>query len=258
MSLLGRGRAALSAGNADDVLFFVEEPMTGSRIESAVAEATEGAETSEGSGNGNGTATATQTTRLRGRHKVRVKIVGITPLLMHAMPADDVVDILIRKIQKKINTDASLEEMAAERLYKDPEGRIGIPSENLFATLRAAGRDVKLSGRKTVSTATSSTLGSFLQILDTFFPITPNAWKPDVRKGNMKNKGQSTAVGIVRPRFDKWGFDATLLVDFDKVNVDTLKDLFAKAGTLCGLCSFRPNHNGVFGQFELASLEVEA
>ena len=189
----------------------------------------------------------------KGEVKIQVECQGKSPLLMQAMSVETIVNVLIRRQRQPAKTDLSLEEMAETCLYRE-NGNIGIPATNLFSCLIEAGRHVAFSGKTKISTKDSTLLPSFLSIEEMFLPLTgAGKWKPDVRRGQMKD---GTAVGIVRPMFKEWGFKVTLMVDLSETTEATVKRLLEIAGRRVGLCSFRPQKRGPFGQFKISKWKV--
>ncbi|MBI4276729.1 hypothetical protein HY629_02725 [Candidatus Uhrbacteria bacterium] len=199
-----------------------------------------------------------QQRRMRRWATIEIVCKGTTPLLMNAFHTEDYVRRRAPSIIRcPVPETKTLEEMARRRLFTDERGRIGIPAVNLFAALRHAGREVKFFGRRMVSTQSRSMLSSFLAIEEEFLVFTsPRKWVADVRKGAML-KDCSKIIGIVRPRFDKWGFRATLRVDLNQVSVELVRELLVKAGIRAGFCSFRPACNGVFGQFKVTVFRMK-
>lgn len=193
---------------------------------------------------------------------LKISCVGISPLLMDRM-SQATLESLDNGVRQQVAKDRPIEEKAAEKIYRDPDGRIALPAEMLFAALVNAGRNVKI-GKKGISTATTTSLPDFLSINEEHLPLTnipanangeeKNFWVPDMRKGMGYNGKTPTAVAIVRPKFPKWGFDVTVTFDEKKVGKDTVETLFANAGSTQGLGSFRPNKKGMFGRFAVASI----
>jgi hypothetical protein len=147
--------------------------------------------------------------------------------------------------------DISAHDEAAGKLYKSPEGELGIPALNLFASLIEAGRKVK-NGKSQISTATSTTLPSFLEIEEFFLPFTASSdWVPDMRRGVSNSGTTKVAVAIVRPRFDIWELKATAVIDDDVIDESIIREVFRVAGTGVGLCDFRPAKKGPFGRFKV-------
>ncbi len=185
--------------------------------------------------------------------RILVTCMGISPMLMN--PAtEELLDALRERKQQQRKTDWTVEQEAESRLCRGPDNQIGVPALNLFSCLVKAGRMVK-SGRKQISTATSTILPSFLAIEEEFLPFKGDpetSWVPDKRRGTNPNGGEM--VCLVRPKFLSWEFDVTIQFD-DKQNVDesTVKELFNKAGTAMGLGDFRPGKGGPFGRFAVAA-----
>lgn len=195
--------------------------------------------------------------------RVRIGFEGVTPLLM-SLPFDLFSSGCFRRSSgggisivppPRSRAQKSRRELAEEELYIH-KGRIGIPVDWLCSALTEAGREVKLEGRKKISTATSTHLFQFLFIEEeggNFIPLQRGAqWKPDVRRGIRFDR---TALAIVRPRFDSWRFSCTIQVREDRVSLETVRDLFDVAGEL-GLGDFRPAVDGRFGQFKIVRWKV--
>lgn len=188
------------------------------------------------------------------RYKVVVE--GLTPLMTDSMSEDVIWNQLVLKNRPAPKTDQSREQIASAKLYVDTEGRLVMPSENLFACLREAGRYVILEGKKKVSTADSTVLPAVITLQELVFPLmdpdSPDnaaTWRPDVRRGQLDSGGKKVAVGLVRPRFEKWSFVCTIEVDTEELDITKARSLFDIAGKRVGLCSFRPQCNGPFGRF---------
>lgn len=204
------------------------------------------------------TEKAEKPTKIRGIQTFKVHLVGKKPLLMNAMSAETL-EILYDPSSKGPRVNMPKEEKAALALYRDDDGKVGMPSVNLLAALRAAGRKVKV-GKNQISNAKATMLYSFLDIVDNFVILTgmsdtqnKEGWVVDMRRGRLPLNG--TAVCLVRPKFPTWELEFEVEVDLDIVTIDTVRALFEQAGRTSGLGDFRPSCNGPFGQFTLAALE---
>ncbi|MEK7150954.1 MAG: hypothetical protein AAB783_02025 [Patescibacteria group bacterium] len=170
--------------------------------------------------------------------------------------SDETLEELRTGVRQPIQKDRPIQAVAKEKLYTDVDDKtIGVPVEMLFASLREAGRGVKLEGMKKVSTAEGTVLPAFLTICDPFLPLTNQEWVVDKRRGNMQNGGKNTAVCVVRPKFIKWGFEVTIELDEKQFGADNCRKLFDLAGSRQGLGSFRPNKGGTFGRFRVVEWE---
>ncbi len=191
--------------------------------------------------------------------RIRLSCKQLSPLLMNPM-TDAVLNSLITGVRDPINKERPFADVAAERVFRSPDGKIGIPTINLIGALKYAGRNVK-NGKKAISTAASTTLFSFMQFPTDFVVFDGQEekeapWIVDKRRGVM-NGPKPVAVGIIRPRFDVWGFTTEVLVNEKICKEDTAKRLFDEAGSNAGLCDFRPNKNGPFGRFRVSAWDVE-
>ena len=195
--------------------------------------------------------------------RIEINCTGVSPLLMDQMSAATL-QSLATGVRLQVVKDRLPDEVAKEKIYRDPDGRIALPVEMLFSCLVGAGRNVKI-GRKGISTATTTILPSLLSIEGTHIPLTnipANAngeeksfWSPDLRKGMGYQGKTPTAVAIIRPKFPKWEFKVVVKYNDAKVNEDTVKALFSEAGLTQGLGSFRPNKKGMFGMFEVTKVQ---
>ena len=192
--------------------------------------------------------------------ELTIQCKGVSGMLMNPM-TDETLGELISGVRKPRLKDRLIEDAAAERMYRDEKGQMGFPAINLISALKYAGRSVK-NGKKAVSTATSTTLFSFLEFPNEFIPFDgldekgEIPWKTDKRRGVMKNGASSVAVGIVRPRFNNWGFTVKVNLNEKLIREETVKELFAEAGTNAGLCDFRPSKGGPFGRFEVVDFKA--
>ena len=75
-----------------------------------------------------------------------------------------------------------------------------------------------------------------------------------MRQGRNPNGGE--AVCIIRPRFDAWALELSLLAALDSIPESTMRQLVDIAGSRIGLCDFRPQRRGIFGTFRVDSWRV--
>src|SRR3989344_4185370 len=151
---------------------------------------------------------------------VRVKCKGMESVMMDPMSEKTKINIL-RKTPEPVVRDKPLEKMAAEKIYRNEKGEIGLPAKMLRKCLVLAGTKVPLRGKTNVSKVDSSTeLYSFLWIVEKFLVFTnipqgkkeTEYWKVSVETGKQnqgKGKGGGATV-IVRPEFPEWEFTVTI------------------------------------------------
>lgn len=185
-----------------------------------------------------------------------VECVRVSPMLMNPM-TDEMLESLRTRVRLPVRTDITRQEEAERKIYRE-DGKIGIPSQNLFSCLVEAGRRVQVEKRRNISTAESTTLPSFLSIREFFLPLSDGnggepKWVVDARRG--RNPADGVAVCIVRPRFDLWGFRFTIEVDESQISPEKVRRLIEIAGSAIGLGDFRPGCKGQFGRFRIVKWE---
>ena len=170
-----------------------------------------------------------------------VKIVGIAPLLMHAPTGIGDKP----KLRRGEHLDPEVE--AESYLYRDPEGRIVIPAVNLKACIREAGRNYKVSGRRTTFAAM---IRAGIDIEPSpYVPLIHTGWEVDVRPVVV----QRNRIMRARPRFDEWALEFQIVnKDPTIIHSDTLKRILVDAGKYYGLGDFRPE----FGRFRVDRFKV--
>lgn len=186
--------------------------------------------------------------------RVEVYVEGKKPYLMN--PAtQELLEALRTGIHEPVVKDRPRRDVAAGKICR-VDDRIGVPAENLFSCLVEAGRQVDLKPRQKISTRESTQVPSFLEIEELFLSFEiegdtdynpETVWVDDMRRGRLPKDG--TAVAIVRPRFDRWGFKVHITVDTSILKTDRVKELFLIAGRSVGLGDFRPSCRGPFGTF---------
>jgi hypothetical protein len=169
-----------------------------------------------------------------------VRIVGTRPLLMHAPTGIGDKPRLRRGEHLDPKTEAGM------YLYRDPEGRIVIPSVNIKACIREAGRNYKVSGRRTTFAAM---IRAGIDIRPyPYVPLIHNGWVVDIRPVVV----QRSRILRARPRFDEWALEFEIINnDPTIIHADTLHRILIDAGKYYGLGDFRPE----FGTFNVEKFE---
>lgn len=179
---------------------------------------------------------------------VLVEITGKTPLLMRrftdeaAMKATDGTGTAVSTANGKTPM-----EQAAEGLYKDEKGKIGIPQPNLFRCLIDAGKFFKI-GRTKVTTQKSSMVPSALELDGLFYHVKhKEPWSVDTRPIRIPATGGR--ILRHRPCFNDWAIRFQLSYDPSIMEKKMVRDLVDAAGSRIGLGDFRPDCKGPFGKF---------
>ena len=165
-----------------------------------------------------------------------VKIEGVRPLLMHAPTGIGDKP----RLRRGEHLDPKVE--AESYLYKDPEGRVVIPSVNVKACIREAGRNYRVRGRNTTFAAM---IRAAIDVRPyPYIPLVHKGWVVDIRPVVV----QRNRILRARPRFDEWGLEFHVVnSDPTVIHADTLKRILVDAGRYYGLGDFRPE----FGLFEV-------
>jgi hypothetical protein len=169
----------------------------------------------------------------------KVKIKGTKPLLMHAPIG------IGNKPTRRRGEHLQAEKEAELYLYKDDQGNICIPAMNLKACLREAGRNYRVSGRKTTFAAL---IRAGLEIEPEMVPLIHNGWEVDTRSVVV----QRQRIPRSRPRFDSWELEFVVKNnDPNMLSKDILEQIVIDAGRYYGVGDFRPE----FGLFKLEKFE---
>lgn len=170
--------------------------------------------------------------------EIKVTIQGVTPLLMHRFPmagADD-------KSKKRTGVpDWKLE--AELSLYKDESGQIYQPSEHIEATIKEAGKQFKISGKR--GATYSKLIGSTVSVMPYAIPHKYVDYRIDARPVVI----QKARIVRYRPIFDKWELSFTIQLQDDQLPVEVAKQVLDYAGSFVGIGDFRPQKGGKFGKF---------
>lgn len=195
--------------------------------------------------------------------RVNVRIEGVSPLLMNRMTEAELEGLRTKEKKKfKASPPADPREQAKPKAYLDQNGHPYLPCENYMACLIGAGMYIKLDGKRQMSTSKSTLLPGFMALENAVLPLLdpkdgkPAPWEVDIRKGTNPNGGE--AVCLVRPRFDRWMFETSIMVDTDQINEKVIRELIDIAGARVGLGDFRPARKGIFGRFKVTRWERAA
>ena len=206
----------------------------------------------------------------------RFTLTGITPLLMHA---DDVDAATMLSAWRKNPAHKNLSVPGDDRsppwswqtyLYRDDDGNIAMPTDNIMVCLRQAGAKMILKRQTTFKAITQSGL----LITEATVPFTNGGKTINVAEF-VENRDESFAdqskrainagfqlfpkrasIGTsknvrVRPKFNSWSVTGTIRMLAPEITLETLTMLFDLAGSI-GLCDWRPGCKtpGRFGMFE--------
>jgi hypothetical protein len=212
--------------------------------------------------------------------EVNVLIHGTSPMMMNRVPDHVLMAMALGTPQKskaKKGLAKTADEVAEEHLYRfgpEADRYVGLPLKNLFSALISAGRQVRLDGKRQLSTKDSTLLTGVL-MLESLDPVTMDephvrlirpvttapteawgtiAWTPNIMRGRNPNGGEM--VAICRPLIADWALQVRAVCDTDFMDLSRYRELFDICGRFIGLCEYRPERKGQFGKFRVDRWEA--
>jgi len=181
--------------------------------------------------------------------QVKVTIEGIVPILFNPMTQELQEDISIGGDSGK-KTPEQYRDRASKRVYRDSEGNLGCPAQNIKKCIRLGAVKSSLKyGRKG--------LDSFLEALMFIEPQTPSFGLKDPdfideRSGRIPPGPRGKRVMLYRAGLNApWQLSFTIIVVDDRIPLESIKVSLEQSGILCGLCDYRPE----FGRFRVINWE---
>ena len=187
--------------------------------------------------------------------KFKIQVTGVTPYMQHRMD-----DKKLAQWEKErgsiierdgLNTEPEVE--AAFHSYIDANGNYFLPAEHFKQSFIKGGGMVKSkvgNARKSMK----NIVAGMWRIEEMELPL-PKFDEVDIRSAvNNKIKGR---IIVKRPRWNKWTASFHLLIDDDVKNgvtIDMIEQIISNAGRYLGIGSYRPEHTGEFGRFQLESV----
>ncbi len=177
--------------------------------------------------------------------EIKVTIQGVTPLLLNRFTDEpEGAD----SGEEAPDKNSSPKEHAEYKLYKGMDGKtLVVPGPNIFRMIIDAGAFFKM-GKKTVTTAKSSLIPSFLSLEEVEVPIvSKDGWQVDTRPVRIPSTGGR--ILRHRPCFHDWALSFTLELDTAEADAHLIREIVDKAGKAIGMGDFRPACKGPFGKF---------
>lgn len=191
--------------------------------------------------------------------RVRVRLESIVPCLQDRVDDDTIANLIAGTSAKATKAAVKTPEQIADmKLYRGPSGEYGFPARNVWAALCQAGTGVKFDKRRNISSGTSGTLlPQFLEMEGGEFLAFSEHAEPQVDKGTGRMQATGGMVVCIRPRFDTWSLELSVVVDEREIDLERVKILFMIAGHK-GLGTYRPGKSktGYYGRFRVAAFEV--
>lgn len=184
---------------------------------------------------------------MNGLKIISITIQGKTPLLCNRFTDEAQMSATSGTRASIATASKKPKDAAAEKLYQDDNGVLGIPQPNLFRCIIDAGKFFKV-GRNKVTTTKSSLIPACVAVSPIFIPlIHEQPWTVDSRPVRIPATGGRIIAH--RPKFDDWGLTFEAELDEDTMTEDLFRDIVDAAGSKIGLGDFRPDNKGPFGKF---------
>lgn len=176
--------------------------------------------------------------------KVKVKIKGISALLMHQFSMKD------QDVKSKAKNQKRTEDDVESYLYKDEDGNLVQPSTHIIGTLKRAGAKFQIPGQGKLTY--KNLMGSGAVIVDPdMIPHEHQSYEID-RRSVVVMRARITRS---RPMLKKWALSFELEYDEEEIPKSVLKELLDYAGRRVGIGDFRPEKGGPFGRFMVTKFE---
>ena len=174
--------------------------------------------------------------------RVEMKIVGDSPLIVHAW-AEKTKREMLDKQMKKAKTAKEAKDPQRDyegAFYRTEDGKYGFPTVAFKSAAVSAG------GRFSDGLKMTELRGSFFVEGE----MTEILGEPRMRE-DMVRVGMGTADIRYRPEFVKWSTTLKIKYNADAISLDQLVNIFNLAGFGVGVGEWRPEKDGQFGMFHV-------
>lgn len=135
--------------------------------------------------------------------------------------------------------------------YRNAEGKCFVPAEHIKQAMINGGTQVKSkvgNGRK-----------SMTNIVAGLFSVTPEEILvrdfDTIDKRSAVNRNVKARIISIRPRWNNLTLEFTVIVKNDTITSNTVEEILRQAGQMFGIGSYRPEHKGEFGVFEIKKFQ---
>lgn len=188
--------------------------------------------------------------------KFNVKVKGVTPYMQHRMD-----DATLQEWEKRRGTiierdglNEEPERKAAFHSYINSNGNYYIPAEHFKQSFIKGGAFVKSKVGNSKKSMKNIVAGMW-RIEELEIPL--NKFD-EVDTRSAVNKNVKARIIVHRPKWNEWEAKFTLLIDDDVKNgvtLDMIQSIIGYSGRYLGVGSYRPEHTGEFGRFEVESID---
>jgi hypothetical protein len=178
---------------------------------------------------------------------VTFMLVGDSPLIVHAWSEKAKKQMLDKQMKKASKAKEAKDPEADYEacFYKTPTGAYGFPAIGLKAAMVSAARFV--DAKMTVLRGALHIDCEMVEVIG----------EPRPRE-DMVRVGMGTADIRYRPEFPEWRMPVTIKFNSAVVSAEQIANLLNNAGFGVGIGEWRPERNGSYGRFHVASSEEAA
>ena len=182
----------------------------------------------------------------------RLKIKGVSPLLLHGFSADFGVEDKVA-VKKKNQDYGSPRDQMERHIYTDDKGLVWMPSSAVMGALRGVASDYKLPGaRRTLK----GILGGVVIMMEEKMYFTKKIKKEHLEVDSRPVCIQgSSRIMRHRGRLEEWEMHTSLMIDTETIQENTIHEILNVAGKRVGIGDFRPQCHGPFGRFQVSFWE---
>lgn len=183
---------------------------------------------------------------------IKLKIKGVSPLLINRFKENDEVKEAVKKSTKK--DYGTPREQAEATAYRDEDTqKIWIPSTWITGAFRSIASDYKMPGsRKSVK----SVAGGVLVPLEEKCYFDEGYKVKDVEIDSRPCVIQRARIMRHRARLENWTISAEIQIDDEIVPVADVHQILNDAGRRAGMGDFRTQKGGPFGRFQITEWKV--
>lgn len=180
--------------------------------------------------------------------KIKIRISGVTPLICNRFTEEAAMAATSGTRSSAAGRDrGTVQEIAESKLYKDVDGSLCVPTNNVLRCIVEGGRFHKV-GKKQLTTQKSSVMFSCLYIEGSMARI-EHKEKWVVFEIPVRIPSTGGRINSYRPQFHDWALTFTAVLDESIIGQKLFRCVVDDAGKRIGLGDFRPDTKGPFGKF---------
>lgn len=195
-------------------------------------------------------------------HTIDVIIVGTTPLIVHAWSQKAKLEMLAKQMKLPIGAKAAKDpiEDFMRSMYRTDDGHYGIPAVGVKSAMVTACTSVdgvtKVAARQTfrVIGERGIATGAFCDIMSPHDLVRIASPEPPRMREDSVRVGMGTADLRYRAEFFPWCARVRVEHNRNVMSPEQIMNLLNTAGFAVGLCEWRPEKDGQYGSFAVATV----